>query len=64
MALHVEWNVSLFHYRNHGDDFGRVLVGINIPRDVDIGCLTEAFDRLGYNYVEETDNQVYKDFLR
>jgi len=66
-ALDVKWNVSLFHYRNHGDDFGRVLVGVQVPRTEEDGRAVEKFlGRLkedGFKYMEETDNPVYKDFL-
>jgi len=57
------WNITLFHYRNHGSDFGRVLCGIQVPP----GSKTR-FNRflkqLGYAYREETDNPVYNLFLR
>jgi threonine dehydratase len=61
-SLDMSWNVSLFHYRNHGDDFGRVLVGIQVGQN----CkrLQEFLDNLGYAYCEETDNPVYLTFLR
>ncbi|RUS22575.1 hypothetical protein BC937DRAFT_88363 [Endogone sp. FLAS-F59071] len=63
LGLQSDWNVSLFHYRNHGDDMGKVLVGIQVPPES-----YEAFDsfllRLDYHWVEETDNEVYKLFLR
>ena len=63
----MSWNISLFHYRNHGDDFGRVLVGIQIPSTDDdeeklkkfLGVLGGA----GYKYTEETDNECYQVFL-
>ncbi|MCY4450753.1 MAG: threonine ammonia-lyase, biosynthetic [Immundisolibacterales bacterium] len=57
------WNISLFHYRNHGSAYGRVLMGIQVPV-VDY----EAFDRfledVGYRYREETENPAYRVFLR
>ncbi len=57
------WNISLFHYRNHGADYGRILVGIQVPQTDD-----QAFDdfltTLGYPWVEETANPVYQLFLR
>jgi threonine dehydratase len=60
--LRSDWNISLFHYRNHGSDFGRVLVGMQVPPSD-----KEAFDaflqRLGYDYVAETDNPAYRMFL-
>lgn len=57
------WNISLFHYRNQGADYGRILVGLQVPpKD------HKAFDRfletLGYPYVEETGNPVYRLFLQ
>jgi threonine dehydratase len=63
LSLEIDWNVSLFHYRNHGDDFGRVLVGIQVPDKCDNRFLN-FLDTLGYSYEEETDNAVYKTFLR
>lgn len=63
LSLDIEWNVSLFHYRNHGDDFGRVLVGIQVPDDSE-ARLVRFLDTLGYQCEEETDNPVYHLFLR
>jgi threonine dehydratase len=63
LSLDIQWNVSLFHYRNHGDDFGRVLVGIQVPDSSD-DLLMRFLDTLHYDYVEETDNPVYHLFLR
>jgi threonine dehydratase len=61
-SLDMTWNVSLFHYRNHGDDFGRVLVGIQVGKT----CtrLEDFLGSLGYSYTDETDNPVYHQFLR
>ena len=61
-SLDMSWNVSLFHYRNHGDDFGRVLVGIQVGKS----CkrLEDFLEKLGYSYTEETTNPVYLQFLR
>jgi len=61
LSLDMTWNVSLFHYRNHGDDFGRVLVGIQVGQS----CkrLEDFLNNLGYDYTEETDNEVYQKFL-
>ena len=60
--LRSDWNISLFHYRNHGSDFGRVLVGMQVPPSD-----KEAFDaflqRLGYEHVAETGNPAYRMFL-
>ncbi len=62
-SLHPEWNISLFHYRNQGADYGRILVGIQVPRG-DRKALREFLDTLGYPFVDETDNPVYRLFLR
>ena len=56
------WNISLFHYRNHGADYGRVLVGMQVPPS-DKGAFRQFLDRLGYPYVEETENPAYRMFL-
>lgn len=56
------WNISLFHYRNHGADFGRVLVGMQVPK-TDTTAFREFLKQLGYVYKEETDNPAYKLFL-
>ena len=60
--LRGQWNISLFHYRNHGSDYGRVLAGFQVPtKDLDeFKCF---LDSLGYRYGEETDNPAYKLFL-
>lgn len=57
------WNVSLFHYRNHGADIGRVLVGMQVP-DNEMDEFEEFLQNLGYTYHEESGNDVYKQFLR
>ena len=56
------WNISLFHYRNHGADFGRVLVGMQVPPN-EKKQFKEFLDNLGYEYADETDNPAYKLFL-
>jgi threonine dehydratase len=56
------WNISLFHYRNQGADYGRILVGLQVPRKDD-KAFQKFLDTLGYPYVEETDNPVYRLFL-
>jgi threonine dehydratase len=56
------WNISLFHYRNHGADYGRVLVGMQVPPS-DKARFRTFLDRLGYHYVDETDNPAYRMFL-
>ena len=61
--MHPSWNISLFHYRNQGADYGRILVGIQVPR-AEGAALREFLDGLGYTYVDETRNPVYRLFLR
>jgi len=56
------WNISLFHYRNHGADFGRVLVGMQVPPK-DSEAFTQFLSCVGYDAVEETDNPAYRLFL-
>ena len=60
--LHSDWNISLFHYRNHGSDYGRVLVGMQVPAD-DAAAFADFLERLGYQYAAETDNPAYRLFL-
>ena len=64
-AMRVEFNITLFQYRYHGADYGRVLVGFDAPEDQ-----REAFEdflarveRMGYPHVDESDNPAYKMFL-
>ena len=56
------WNISLFHYRNHGTDAGRVLIGMQVP-ERDRGGLARFLSELGYAYRDETDNEAYRLFL-
>jgi threonine dehydratase len=62
-SMHPGWNISLFHYRNQGADYGRILVGIQVPK-ADRTVFREFLDTLAYPCVEETDNPVYRLFLR
>jgi threonine dehydratase len=57
------WNISLFHYRNQGADYGRILVGLQVPPS-DAKAFRSFLDTLGYPFVEETLNPVYKLFLQ
>lgn len=61
-SLGSNWNITLFHYRNHGAAFGRVLIGMQIPES-DQGRLDEVLQRIGYRYREETGNPAYQQFL-
>lgn len=60
--LRSDWNISLFHYRNHGADFGRVLVGMQVP-ETDQAIFQEFLERLGYEFVDESANPAYRMFL-
>ena len=57
------WNITMFHYRNHGDAFGRVLAGLEVPPG-DRGEIGRFLRELGYDHSEETDNPAYRFFLR
>jgi threonine dehydratase len=61
-AIGTQWNVSLFHYRNHGAELGRVLAGIQVPPDTVTDFLLHI-NQLQYPYTEETDNPAYRMFL-
>ena len=61
-TLGGRWNVSLFHYRNHGADFGRVLAGFEVV-DADLPAFRTFLDDLGYPYTPESDNPAYQFFL-
>lgn len=61
-SMGEEWNISLFHYRNHGAAHGRVLVGMQVPESEQM-ALAAFLEKLGYFYIEETDNQAYQLFL-
>lgn len=82
LGLQQGWNISLFHYRNHGagkpifadlslhamisvcdQDLGKVLAGIQVPES-DTSAFSEFLEKLDYSYVEETENEIYKRFLK
>ena len=62
-SMHPGWNISLFHYRNQGADYGRILVGIQVPQ-ADERAFESFLETLAYPCVEETANPVYRLFLR
>lgn len=62
MSLGSRWNISMFHYRNHGAAFGKVLIGMQIPQNEQKGFLM-ALDALGFIYQEETANPAYRLFV-
>jgi threonine dehydratase len=61
-AMAGDWNISLFHYRNHGADYGRVLVGMQVPPG-EHDQFRQFLDNVGYPYREESDNPAYRIFL-
>ena len=61
--MNPDWNISLFHYRNHGADYGHVLVGIQVPKGQSKEFAT-FLKETGYSWREETDNPAYQMFLR
>jgi threonine dehydratase len=64
-SMNPAWNITLFHYRNHGSDVGRVLVAVQVP-PCDDEHFTEFLRKIansGYSWQEETQNVAYKLFL-
>ena len=61
-SLHPNWNISIFHYRNHGADVGRIVVGVQVPAD-EHAAWQSFLDGLGYQYVDESGNPAYQLFL-
>ncbi|MDM7322924.1 MAG: threonine ammonia-lyase, biosynthetic, partial [Gammaproteobacteria bacterium] len=61
-CMGARWNISLFHYRNHGADYGRVLVGIQVPAE-ERHLFEQFLEGLGFPYWDETDNPAYSLFL-
>jgi threonine dehydratase len=62
-AMSPNWNISLFHYRNEGADYGRILVGIQVP-EADARTFRVFLDKLGYPHSDESANPAYRLFLR
>jgi len=58
-----DWNISLFHYRNHGADVGRVLVGLQVP-ERSRPALRRFLREIGYDYTDESRNPAYRFFLK
>ena len=61
-AIGDRWNISMFHYRNHGSDWGRVLAGVQVP-EAERAQFAAHLAKLGYAHVEETHNPAYRLFL-
>ena len=62
-AMRPGWNISLFHYRNQGADYGKILVGLQVPAKDD-KAYASFLQKLGYPYTDESDNPAYRLFLR
>jgi len=61
-GLGQRWNITLFHYRNHGAAFGRILVGMHVPKG-DRRAVREQLESIGYRYWDETENRAYQLYL-
>ena len=61
-SMRSDWNISLFHYRNHGADYGRVLVGMQVPKR-EMPAFTSFLRKLGYPHADESRNPAYRLFL-
>ena len=61
-SMSPSWNISLFHYRNHGADYGRILVGLQVPSD-ERSRLAAFLAELAYPYIDESEHPAYKMFL-
>ena len=61
-GLGQRWNISMFHYRNHGAAYGRILVGVQVPRS-DRRAFRKVLEDIGYRYWDETDNRAYRLYL-
>lgn len=62
LTLGMKWNITLFHYRNHGAAYGRVLAGFELP-DSEMIAFGDYLQQLGYQHKDETENPAYKFFL-
>lgn len=63
-SLHYDWDITLFHYRNHGHDVGKILCGFVLPEGTTDEEFQDFLKKLEYKFVDETDNVVYKKFLQ
>ena len=61
-SMNPSWNISLFHYRNNGSDYGRIVVGMQVP-PTELSDLQPFLDKLGYRHWDESQNPAYKLFL-
>ena len=61
-CMSPNWNISLFHYRNHGADYGRIVIGMQVPPH-EMDEWRSFLDTLGYRYWDESQNPAYRLFL-
>jgi threonine dehydratase len=61
-SMAPEWNISLFHYRNHGADYGRILIGLQVPENA-MEAFADFLGQMGYPYWDETQHPAYRLFL-
>ena len=61
-GLGHRWNISMFHYRNHGAAYGRILIGVQLPK-AERRAFEQILDRINFPYWEETDNRAYQLYL-
>ncbi|MDX1732910.1 MAG: threonine ammonia-lyase, biosynthetic, partial [Halioglobus sp.] len=61
-GLGQRWNISMFHYRNHGAAYGRILLGVQVPRG-ERRAFAQVLEDIHYRYWEETDNRAYELYL-
>ena len=61
-TLRQDWSISIFHYRNHGADIGRIVIGVLVDIN-DLKSWNEFLNEIGYKNTEETENSAYKMFL-
>lgn len=62
-GVQTKWNITLFHYRNNGSDIGKILTALDVPPEDD-KALMDFLEHLKYPFVEETENVVYKQFMK
>ena len=62
-SLGSKWNISMFHYRNHGAAYSRVFMGVQVDKG-ELKSFKEMLDEIGFRYWDETENPAYQQFLR
>ena len=62
-SLRADWFLTMLHYRNHGGQVGKVLAGVRVPEGEEAAFESVLYS-LGHTFVDETNNQIYLDFMR